>query len=155
MQRNFVDALPELGILLRHKQSTDPPVLRRPALSAIFSAVDASGRDANVHSRLVRWVEHNRMQSQAPIARQPAGPMRMIKESTHQRPVFACVPGFEQSSRFYSAIEPVRFVGRTESNLPYILQGRTGIGGGNGRSFPRVVPPFPATIRGAQHRPPP
>ena len=154
MQRNFVDALPELGILLRHKQSTDPPVLRRPALSAIFGAVDASGRDANVHSLLVRWVEHNRMQSQAPIARQPAGAMRMIKESTHQRPVFACVPGFEQSSRFYSAIEPVRFVGRTESNLPYIFQGRTGIGGETDRSFLRIGPAFSEIIAGAQERTP-
>ena len=149
-----MDALPELGILLRHKQSTDPPVLRRPALSAIFGSVDASGGDTNVHSLLVRGVEHNRMQSQAAIARQPTRAMRMIKESTHQRPVFACVAGFEQGSRFYSAIEPVRFVGRAKGNLPYIFQGRPGIGGETDGGLLWIGPAFSEIIAGAQERPP-
>jgi hypothetical protein len=83
MHRDFMYALPELGILIGHEHGADAPVLRSPCTSAIVGAVDAPSRDRHVHPLVVGRIEQNSVQGESSITRHPAGTMWMIEEAAH------------------------------------------------------------------------
>jgi len=59
MHRDFVHALPELGIFVGHEHSADAPVLRGPGTPAVVGPVNAAGGNCHVHALVVDRVEHN------------------------------------------------------------------------------------------------
>jgi len=83
MHRDFVHALPELGIFVGHEDGADTAVLRGPGTPAVDGPVDAPGRNCHIHAPAVGWVEHDGVQGQASITRHPAGPVWMIEQATH------------------------------------------------------------------------
>src|SRR3982074_602816 len=110
MHRDFMYALPELGIFIGHEHGADAPVLRSPCTSAIVGAVDAPSRDRHIHPLVIARIKQNSVQGESPIARHPARTMWVIEETTHQRPRFPGVAGFEKRRGFHAAVEHVRFI---------------------------------------------
>ena len=78
----------------------------------------------------------------------------MVEETTHQRPGFARIAGFEKRGRFYATIEDVGLLGPAERYLPDVLQGDAGIGRKSNGSLLRIGPTLSEIIAGSQECPP-
>src|SRR5215472_10199769 len=107
MQHNFVHALPEFRIPLRHERDAHPPVTRPPPTSCILGAINTSGRYRNVHALCIRRMRKDGMQAKSAVARTPARPMRMIKEARHQRPGFSIVARFKYRRRLDATVKRI------------------------------------------------
>src|SRR5262252_8580528 len=86
MQDNLMYALSKFRILVRHEHYPEPAVLRRPVISPVICAVNAAGRNGHIHALAVGGVEHNRVQRETSVAGHPAVAVRMIEQTSNQRP---------------------------------------------------------------------
>src|SRR5947207_12667866 len=114
MHRDFMNTLPELRIPVGHELCADASILRCPSNSAVIGPVNAAGGDCYIHTLFVAGIEDDSVQRKTSIARHPAGAVRMIEQTTNQRPCFSRVAGFEEGGWFHAAIEDVRFILRAE-----------------------------------------
>src|SRR5438128_9014963 len=91
MKSELVHALAKLGILLtgRQKLRAHAHVAHVPVLPAIVCAINAGGRNSNVHALRVCRIEKNRMQAKPATTRLPLRTVRMIVKSFNERPGFA------------------------------------------------------------------
>src|SRR5262245_14940034 len=121
VQDELVNALSQLRKPLWLVYDADSLVARLPRTTAVVGTVNASDRDADVHPLGIGGVTENRVQDQATVSRDPAWTMRMIKEPAHEGPCLTGVAGFEERSRFHSAIHQL-IVGAIENDLPDVVQ---------------------------------
>src|SRR4051812_45136854 len=124
MADDLVYALPKLRITMfgRQKLRAHADVPRFPTLPAVVCAINASGRDRDVHSIFVRRVLQDRVQTQAATAGLPLRPVRMIEESFYDRPTCAGVVRSEERGRFDAAEERVAVVRMACFQLPDLLE---------------------------------
>src|SRR5258707_11540958 len=149
VHRDFVDALPELGILAGHKHGADSPVLRRPSTPGVVGAINAAGGNRYVHALLVHGVEHDGVQRQSTVARHPAWPVRMIEQPAHKQPSFSRVAAFEESRWLNATVEDVGFIRSAERNLPDVLQREPSIRRKSNGGFLRIGPALAEILAGA------
>src|SRR5215813_12009967 len=77
--------------------------------------------------------------------------MRMIKQSTHQRPCFSGVARFEQSCWLDATVKLVWFTLSANTNLPDIFQRNAAFRGKLYIRLERIGPALPEIVAGAQH----
>src|SRR5205814_10484045 len=106
------------------------------------------------HALVIGGIKHDGVQSQSPVAGHPSRPMRMIEQTTDERPGLTSITGLKERSRFYSAIEHFGFVHRAERYLPDVFEGYSGIGRKSNRRFLRIRPAFSKVIAGTKKRSP-
>src|ERR1700730_579036 len=76
--------------------------------------------------------------------------MRMIEQTTHERPCLACVAGFEKRGGFYATIQNVGLLGPAKRYLPDVLQGNARIGGKSNGGLLRIGPALSEVVAAAQ-----
>src|SRR5688572_16635315 len=123
MTDDLVNTLSELRITMfgRKKIRAYADVSRVPARATVVGAIDASGRDRDVHPVFVRGIRKDGVQTQAAAAGLPLRPVRMIEKTFHQRPARACVVRSKKRGRFDAAEERVRLIRMPLFNLPDLL----------------------------------
>ena len=89
MHDHLVHTLAELGILLGSKDYPDASVTSLPASSAILAAIEAARRDSYMHPFSLLGIEQNGVNEEAAVAGHPARPVRVIVETSYERPCAA------------------------------------------------------------------
>ena len=119
---NLVDALAELGILVRQELRAHTDVARPPCRAAVVGAVATAGRHRDDHPVLVRRIGHDRMQTHSAAARRPLWTMRMIEQSVDGAPALAAVARLEERGGFDTGPHHLGLIPRAGHDLPDLRQ---------------------------------
>src|SRR4029079_19506385 len=117
---DLVDALTELGILVRQKLRAHADIPRAPARAAIVGAIAAAGRHRDHHPVLIRWVGDDGVETQATTTRSPLRAMWMLEQTVNGTPRLAGVAGLKERRGLDSRPHDIGLVAWTGHDLPHL-----------------------------------
>ena len=149
---DLVDALAELGMLVRQELGAYAAVPGVPRDAAVVRPVDAAGRGRDREAPRPRRVHEDRVQAQAAAARRPLRAVRVVPEARVERPRLAGVVRGEERRGLDAAIERVGLVVAARRDLPDVREGRLRLGR---KAHERSLGPGPGPCRSRRSRPAP
>jgi len=125
MLDDLVDALSKFGILVGEKLRANSDVARAPALAAIVTAINATGRHRDQHSFRVRGIEHDRVQTQSAATRLPSRLVLVIEQAVVRLPRLATIARFKERRRLDTGVDNVWLGHASGSDLPDLRERAT------------------------------